>query len=51
MYGLCCHCEVCVKFRPEIEALLNHGPTHNLIARRYNTTDADFSRWMKRHAL
>jgi DNA invertase Pin-like site-specific DNA recombinase len=37
--------------RPEIEALLNNGSTQKFIATIYNTTEANLSRWMKRHGL
>lgn len=39
------------KFRPEIEALLANGSTQRFIARRYKTTEANLSRWMKKHGL
>ena len=39
------------KFRPEIEALLANGSTQKFVARRYETTEANFSRWMKKHDL
>lgn len=38
-------------FRPEIEALLANGSTQKFIARRYNTTEANLSRWMKLYGL
>lgn len=34
---------------PEIQALLANGSTQSFIARRYQTTEANFSRWMKKH--
>jgi transcriptional regulator len=37
------------QYRPEIEALLNNGSTQKFIAKRYGTTEANLSRWMKRH--
>ena len=39
------------KHRPEIEALLANGSTQKYIASRYNTTEANLSRWMKKHGL
>jgi DNA invertase Pin-like site-specific DNA recombinase len=39
------------KHRPEIEALLAHGSTQKYIADRFNTTEANFSRWLKKHGL
>lgn len=39
------------KFRPEIEALLANGSTQKFIAKRYETTEANFSRWLKKHGL
>ncbi len=39
------------KFRPEIEALLANGSTQKFIAQRYETTEANFSRWLKKHNL
>ena len=39
------------KFRPEIEALLANGSTQRFIAGRYKTTEANLSRWMKKHGL
>lgn len=39
------------KFRPEIEALLANGSTQKFIAQRYNTTEANLSRWLKKHGL
>jgi hypothetical protein len=38
-------------YRPEIDALLANGSTHKFIASRYGTTEANFSRWMKKHNL
>lgn len=37
--------------RVEIEALLANGSTQKYIAERYNTTEANLSRWMKKHGL
>ena len=39
------------KHRPEIEALLANGSTQRFIAQRYNTTEANLSRWMKKRGL
>lgn len=39
------------QFRPEIEALLANGSTQKFIAKRYGTTEANFSNWAKRHGL
>jgi DNA invertase Pin-like site-specific DNA recombinase len=39
------------KYRPEIEALLANGSTQKFIARRYGTTAANLSRWLKQHRL
>jgi DNA invertase Pin-like site-specific DNA recombinase len=39
------------KYRPEIEALLANGSTQKFIAQRYGTTEANLSRWLKRHCL
>jgi DNA invertase Pin-like site-specific DNA recombinase len=39
------------KYRPEIEALLKNGATQKFIADRYDTTEANLSRWMKKHRL
>lgn len=39
------------QYRPEIEALLANGSTQKFIARRYNTTEANLSRWIKKHRL
>ncbi len=38
-------------YRPEIEALLANGSSQKFIARRYGTTEANFSRWLKKHRL
>jgi DNA invertase Pin-like site-specific DNA recombinase len=37
--------------RPEIEALLAHGSTQKYIAGRFDTTEANLSRWLKKHGL
>lgn len=37
------------QYRPEIEALLANGSTQKFIAKRYGTTEANLSRWLKRH--
>jgi DNA invertase Pin-like site-specific DNA recombinase len=39
------------KHRPEIEALLKTGSTQRYIASRFNTTESNLSRWMKKHGL
>ena len=39
------------KFRPEIEALMANGATQKFIAERYHTTEANLSRWLKKHGL
>ena len=38
-------------FRPEIEVLLENGSTQRFIAKRYNTTPANLSNWMKKNAI
>src|SRR5436190_13618276 len=38
-------------YRPEIEALLANGSTQKYIASRYQTTEANLSRWMAKHQL
>ncbi len=38
-------------YRPEIEALLSNGSSQRFIAQRYRTTEANLSRWLKRHGL
>lgn len=38
-------------YRPEIEALLAQGSTQKYIANRYKTTEANLSRWLKKHGL
>ncbi len=37
--------------RSEIEALLANGSTQKFIARRYGTTDANLSQWLRKHSL
>ncbi len=39
------------QYRPEIEALLAIGSTQKFIAQRYDTVEANLSRWMKKHKL
>ena len=39
------------KYRPEIEALMANGSTQRFIAQRYGTTEANLSRWLKKHGL
>lgn len=39
------------KYRPEIEALLNNGSTQKFIANRYETTEANFTNWMKKNKV
>ena len=39
------------KHRTEIEALLANGSTQKFIADRFGTTEANFSRWLKKHGL
>ena len=39
------------QYRPEIEALLANGSTQKFIAQRYETTEANLSRWLKKHGL
>ncbi|MCP4096108.1 MAG: recombinase family protein [Planctomycetaceae bacterium] len=39
------------KHRPEIEALLETGSTQRYIASRFNTTESNLSRWMKKHGM
>lgn len=38
-------------YRPEIEALLANGSTQTFIAKRYGTTEANLSHWLKKHGL
>lgn len=39
------------KYWPEIEALMANGATQKFIAERYGTTEANLSRWLKKHGL
>lgn len=39
------------KHRSEIEALLANGSTQKFIAQRFSTTEANLSRWLKKHGL
>jgi len=39
------------QYRPEIEALLANGSSQRFIAKRYNTTEANFSNWLKKNSL
>jgi DNA invertase Pin-like site-specific DNA recombinase len=39
------------QYLPEIEGLLANGATQKFIANRYKTTEANLSRWMKKHHL
>lgn len=39
------------QYRPEIEALLKSGSTQKFIANRYDTTETNLCRWMKKHRL
>lgn len=39
------------QYRPEIEALITNGSTQKFIARRYNTTQANLSNWIKKHGI
>ena len=38
-------------YRPEIEALLANGSKQSFIAKHYGTTEANLSRWLKKHGL
>lgn len=38
-------------FRPEIEALLHNGSKQKFIAKRYNTTEANLSNWIKKSGI
>lgn len=38
-------------FRPEIEALLANGSTQAFIAKRYGTTPANLSNWIRKHDI
>ena len=39
------------QYHPEIEALLANGSTQRFIAKRYQTTPANLSNWIKKHNL
>jgi DNA invertase Pin-like site-specific DNA recombinase len=39
------------KHRNEIERLLTQGSTQKYIASRFNTTETNLSRWLKKHGL
>lgn len=39
------------QYRPEIEALLANGSSQRFIARRYDTTEANFSNWLKKNKI
>ena len=39
------------QYRPEIEALLANGSTQRFIARRYQTTEANFCNWLSKNSL
>jgi DNA invertase Pin-like site-specific DNA recombinase len=39
------------QYRPEIEAFLANGSTQKFIAKRYNTTKSNLSRWLHKHHL
>ncbi len=39
------------KHHPEIKSLLETGSTQRYIASRFNTTESNLSRWMKKHGL
>ncbi|WP_200962273.1 recombinase family protein [Pseudovibrio sp. POLY-S9] len=39
------------QYRPEIEALLANGSTQRFIARRYKTTPANLSNWIRKNAI
>jgi len=39
------------QYQPEIEALLANGSKQRFIAKRYVTTEANLSRWLKRHNI
>ena len=39
------------KFRPEIDALLANGSSQRFIANRYETTEANFTNWMKKNGI
>lgn len=37
------------QYKPEIEALLANVSTQKFISKRYGTTEANFSKWLKKH--
>ena len=39
------------QYRVEIEALLANGSTQRFIAKRYGTTEANFSNWIKKNKI
>lgn len=39
------------QYRVEIKALLSNGSSQRFIAKRYNTTEANFSNWMKKNNI
>jgi len=39
------------QYYPVIAALLSNGSTQKFIANRYKTTEANLSRWLKKHIL
>lgn len=39
------------QYRVEIEALLSNGSSQRFIAKRYGTTEANFSNWMKKNNI
>lgn len=39
------------QYRPEIEALLSNGSSQRFIAKRYKTTEANFSNWIKKNKI
>ena len=39
------------RFRTEIEALLANGSTQAFIAKRYGTTPANLSNWIRKHGI
>ncbi len=39
------------KYQPEIEALLANGSTQKFIAKKYSTTEANLSKWIKKRKI
>ena len=39
------------RYRPEIEALLSNGSTQRFIAKRYGTTEANLSNWLRKNEI